>query len=175
MKNKKLKLSFIVFIIMLVSVCLLLCPIVRNNILLGKYADQLYTIPLPSGSMQISQDKGVGNLYGTGNHLDFVAVIEIKTSLSESELAAYYSTKAVNVKSVEEISILGLDTSYPDTPIDHSVQQIEIIPKQQARPVYGSSKIFYKADVIDYSIDTSLFIIQIKDTHYASGWDLRTH
>ena len=159
--------------IALFMMCLFIGPYFRNNILLSKYANQLYTISLPANTVQISSDKAVGNLGPTGSHLDFWAMIEIESLLSESELNAYYSTKSINIKSVEEISICGMDTFYSETYIDHSVQEIEVFPKAQARHSYAS-KTFYKSDIVDHGTDENVFIIQIKDTHYAPGWDLRT-
>ena len=173
LKNKKITTTLSVIVLLII--CLPFSPLVRNNILLGKYAAQLYAVPLPSDTIQISQDKAVGNLYGTGNHLDFVATIEVESSLSEAELSAYYSSVGENIKSADEISILGLNTFYSETHIDHSTQKIEVIPKVQARHVVGLSKVFCKVDNVDLNVDKNLFIIQIKDTHYAPGWDIRAH
>ncbi len=150
-------------------------PYTRNNILLRKFANQLYTIPLPPDTMQISRDKAAGNLCGTGNHLDFFAVIEIESALSETDLLQYYSTKPV--KPVNEVSILKPGENYPE-PIDANrprIVSIDVIPKANAKYEHNGSKVFYKADDINHSIGTNLFIVQVKDTHYAPGWDLRAH
>ena len=173
MKNKKYIFIIIAFIILFTGI---FGPYIRNNILLEKFANQLYTIPLPPSTIQISQDKAVGNLYWTGNHLDFLATIEIESSLSETELSQYYLAKSI-IKSANEVSFMKLDTRYPD-PVDVDrprIVNIEVIPKAKAIRAYSKSKLFYKTDFIDNDIDDNLFIIQIKDTHYAPGWDIRAH
>ena len=171
---KNLKVISVIAVVLICVLFLIIVPMVRNNVLLWKYANQLYTIPLPPDTKLISKNESIGNLYGTGNHLDFTSAIEIKSLLTEEELADYYGVKTGIIKSVDELSIIGLNTSYYDMNIDHS-QTIEVIPKAQARLYNGSSTIFYKSDVINDSIDENLFIIQIKDTHYAPDWDLRSH
>lgn len=143
--------------------------------LLERYAAQLHAAPLPPDTTEIARDKAVGNLYGTGNHLDFAAMIEIESFLSESELFDYYSTNAKDIKSVEELSIFGMDVWYDRTLGDHSFQTIEVIPKNQARLAFGSSKIFVQTDNPEYDAAANVFIIQIKDTHYPAGWDIRAH
>ncbi len=160
------------FILLIISF-LIIGATIRNNILLNKYANQLYTIPLPNNTTQISYNKAVGNLYGTGTHLDFVATIEIQSMLSEIELIDYYSSQIENIRSVDELSIMGLSAVY--FPDDHTIQNIEVIPKAQSRFKYGSSKILEKSDNINNSIGADMFVIQIKDTHYDSNLDLRTH
>lgn len=94
---------------------------------------------MPNNTTQISYNKAVGNLYGTGAHLDFVAMIEIQSMLSEIELIDYYSSQIENIRSVDELSIMDLNTVY--LPDDHTIQNIEVIPKAQSRFKYGSSKI----------------------------------
>lgn len=143
--------------------------------LLIRYSLQLYEMPLPKDTIKISQNKAVGNLYGTGNHLDFVATIEVETSLSEDELITYYNNEVKKIKSVDEISIFGLNTFYAETNIDHSIQTIEVIPKSLAKSVYGTSKIYMKEKALDQNPSDNHFIIQIKDTHYAAGLDIRAH
>ena len=172
---KKRRLLFVIIITIIILIVVL--PIgnsVRNNLLLNKYAAQLYSIPLPRDTLLIGNNKNVGNLYGTGNHLDFVATIEIKTSLPENELYAYYNNMHTKIRSVEELSLFEMGT-YPDLTINHHVQNIEVIPKAQAKLIYGSSCILGKSDIVDKNIDETLFIIQIKDTHYGSDLDWRTH
>ena len=165
----------IIFIAALFILCLIFIPIVRNNILLNQYAAQLYRIQLPPNTIKISQDKAVGNFYGTGNHLDFVATIVIQSSLSELDLTTYFDEFKPEVKSVDEISLFGLNTHYPDTDIDHTIQEIEVIPKSQAKETDISSKIYMKDVAKIKDADDDLFIVQIKDTHYAPGWDIRAH
>ncbi|MDD4689334.1 MAG: hypothetical protein PHE51_06270 [Eubacteriales bacterium] len=168
--NKKI----IVVSVILVLISILFAPILRNNILLGLYANQLYSIPLPNETTEITRDKAVGNLYGTGNHLDFVATMEIESSLSESELIKYYTHESIDIRTINEISIIGLDRAYIDL-LDTSVEQkVDAIPKSKATLVYGSSRI-YTASQNTSDKDSNIYIIQIKDTHYAPGFDLRAH
>jgi hypothetical protein len=123
--------------------------VIKNNIILYKFSNQLYSIDLPPNSMVIFKDKTVGNLFGTGNHLDFKATIEINTELSETELDKYYSV--FHFKNADEVSIFKLNKNYPDSGANQKhVTQLSIISKSH-----------------------NIFIIQISDTHYATGLDIR--
>ncbi|MCK9479629.1 MAG: hypothetical protein M0R40_09080 [Firmicutes bacterium] len=172
MKNKIRGVMVIVYLAVIVTIS---WPYVQNNILLGKFASQLYVIPLPPNTIQLSKYKSVGNLYGTGNHLDFLAVLEIESALSETELMQYYSANLI--KPANEICFIKPGERYPE-PIDANrdrVVSIDVIPKSQAEYEHNGSNVFYKADSVNHNIGLNLFIIQIKDTHYAPGWDLRAH
>lgn len=175
MKRKIIFIISVPIVIILLFVSVLAGPMIRNQILLEKYAAQLYKIPLPPNTLEISRDKGVGNLYGTGNHLDFAAVIEIESTLSEDELIAFYQDKAKDLKSADEISLIGLNSFYLETNIDHSVQEIEVIPKAQAMSLCSDSKVFIKRNTADPDIKDDLYLIQLKDTHYAPGLDPRAN
>ena len=61
----------IIYIIVPIFLLVILClyTSLRNNILLDKYSSQLYKIALPPETKIILQNKAVGNLYGTGEHL----------------------------------------------------------------------------------------------------------
>lgn len=71
---------------MLIIIGLIISPFifarVENNRILDGYANQLYDIPLPAKTMLLSKTKSVGNLFGTGNHLDFVATMKVQSYLS---------------------------------------------------------------------------------------------
>jgi len=159
----------IIYIIVPIFLLVILClyTSLRNNILLDKYSSQLYKIALPPETKIILQNKAVGNLYGTGEHLDFWAMIEIESALSEKELSDYYSSKENDIYSVDELGYLGLNTFYAETNYDHSKQKIEVIPTTQAQHVYDASPIFYKTNFVNNSVEQNRFIIQIKDTHYS--------
>lgn len=171
-----MKLKIVIIVCVVLIAALIFTPIIRNNILLKKYSEQLFSIPLPENTQPIWIDKAVGNLYGTGNHLDFWAIVEIKSELSEIELNDYYKSFEGTIKSADEISIIGLNSKYPDNKaVDHSNQIIEVIPKKQCDKASGSPYILIKSENTDSSVSEDLYIIQIKDTHYHSNFDLRTH
>lgn len=171
MKKKKVLWIIAAFAIVLLIVCFLFLTFVRYGVLLDKYADQLYHIPLPPETVLVSQGKAAGNLFGTGRHLDFTANIEIESALSESELTEYYSQEASGIKPVDALSLIGL-RPYDDMHIEHSVQHIEVIPKAQTKLIYSASKVYEKTDAVDPDIDENLFIVQLKDTHYGIWLDL---
>ncbi|MGE5404969.1 MAG: hypothetical protein ACM3PP_08515 [Candidatus Saccharibacteria bacterium] len=178
METKKKTWDGIIFLIsVLVVISALAWPIlgtmIRNNIILIGYADQLYSLPLPGDTKVISQSKSVGNLGGNGNHLDFAAAMIVESRLSEKALLDYYGTK--RIKSANEISGMKLDTVYPDMPVSHPDSEIEVIPMNQAGIGYMSTKIYYKVNKINSKVNRKLFIIQISDRHYAPGNDLRAH
>lgn len=163
----------IITIIMAIVASPLVIATIQNNEILNTYAEQLYALPLPANTKLISQTKNVGNLYGTGNHLDFAATMEVESFLSEDKLSKYYNT--IFLKSANEISGMKFDNIYSDIGAQHKSIKIEVIPKNQAILAFGSSRIYIKSDVINSNFDKKLFIIQTIDTHYAPGWDLRAH
>ena len=168
---KRLLITILFIVIIFMSPFIV--PILLNNKILDVYAKQLYDVPLPPSTILISKTKSVGNLNGTGNHLDFVAAMVIKSFLSEDDLSAYYNS--VLIKSAYEISGKKLDTVYPDVDVPHLSEKIEVIPKDKAQLQLGSSKINIKGNAINNHAGRREFIIQITDTHYAPGWDLRAH
>ena len=141
----------------------------RNDILLNRYAKQLYSIPLPPETELISQDQALGNLYGTGDHMDFAVQMVVRSSLSVEELQAYYDE--FQPKTVEELSLLPMG-DIMDMVIDHTGQAIEVIPKEEA--VHFSSRFVYEHRPGTEPQEASgEFIIQMKDTHYPAGLDIR--
>lgn len=172
-KKKHIRIDrlFITIIVLLIIVMSpFSVPILLNNKILDGYAKQLYVAPLPPSTVLISKTKSVGNLNGTGSHLDFVAALKIKSYLSEDDLSAYYHS--ILIKSAYAIS--GKKLEYIDG-VPHSSVKIEVIPMVKAQLQLGSSKIYMEGNAINNYADRREFIVQITDTHYAPGWDLRAH
>ena len=142
----------------------------RNDILLNRYAKQLYSIPLPPETELISQDQALGNLYGTGDHMDFAVQMVVRSSLSVEELQAYYDE--FQPKTVEELSLLPMG-DIMDMAIDHTGQVIEVIPKEEAVLFTGSKFVYTRRAQDGQEAASGEFIIQMKDTHYPAGLDIR--
>lgn len=82
---------------------------------------------------------------------------------------------AVSIKSANQISGMKLDAGYPDLAVPHLAGKIEVIPRNKAQLALGSSRVYVKGQVVDNKSDENIFIIQIQDTHYAPGLDLRAN
>lgn len=158
----------------LLLISLFAIPIIINNIILTAFANQLYNLPLPVNTKIVSKTQAAGNFAPTGNHLDFLAIIEVESSLTEEELIKYYSDKTL--KPANDVSFLKPKRGfYDDVSFVRAPIKISIIPKNQAYQKYPSSKSYIKGNTIDKGIDNKLFIIQILDGQYDPGWDLRAN
>ena len=150
-----MKRGFWIILGILIFLVLLMTPFlaarVKNDIILHKYADQLYSLPLPPNTTQIAQNKNVGRLFGLGEHLAFVASVEVKSTLTKEELIQYY--KKITIKPACKVSWLKVFKMYflPNDPVE-----IKVIPKNAALLEHASS-----------------YIIQATDTSYAAGLDMR--
>lgn len=71
----------------LVFVCI--PDIIRNNIQLSRFADNLYQYPLPPNTTVVNKYSTV-TLLGNSNHCDFVAELTLQTLLSRSAIEQYY-------------------------------------------------------------------------------------
>ena len=148
---------------------------IRNDIICNAFANQLYSIQLPPNTKIISKDKKLGLLTGNSNHLDFMALIEVESTLTKEELEAYYNGK--KVKPANKVSAFfkpnkaygefGEYTNYRE-PIN-----INVFSKNKAKMYM--SQFYSEAKEIDSQISENLFIIQITDICYPPGRDIRAH
>ena len=170
---KIIKLIIIVITLLILAIgVLVFTPIMINNIICNDFSRQLFAIPLPPQTSIISTEKYVGNLGPTGNHLDFRAVLEIETSLSEQEILAYYAD--ILLKPANEVSLFKPKPAFFDEPDGHRdmIQVIVIRKNQSQRWRYGG---YVETDIIDSNISDKLYIVQIFDNMYDPGWDMRAH
>ena len=138
----------------LIATCLAAClasvvlPILYNNWQLSVFASHLFDYPLPPQTVLIAQHASVG-LEGNGNHCDFRAERELLTSLSESEIAAYYR----NVKL---------------PPVNNHNEGMEPWAQGQSRPI-----------IVNFAPGTSSdqhrVTISLIDFGYDAGLDFRCH
>ena len=172
MKSIAIKTWGIVIIgfVFLVAGILVLVPIVVNNIICNSFAQQLFELPLPPQTTIVSREKHLGNLGPTGNHLDFLAVLEIETPLSEQEVIAYYSD--ILLKPANEVSIFKPKRGFFDSSDIRDPIKIKVILKNQSNEMID--KVHFETDTTNKTPNNS-YIIQISDSMYAPGWDLRTH
>jgi hypothetical protein len=162
----------LIALIILTAVACVFMLIAINNIIGNSFANQLFETSLPPQTSMVSKEKYVGNLGPTGNHLDFLAVMEIETSLTEQDILAYYSN--ILLKPANEVSAFKPKRGFFDTSDVRHPIRVEVIRKNQAHksawfPGYS------KTDVTESDVNEKLYIIQICDAMYAPGWDLRTH
>ena len=62
----------------------------RNDRRLTEFSEQLFAYPLPPDSRILRQTAQVGVLTGNGNHCDYVARLEIESSLPPAAVDAHY-------------------------------------------------------------------------------------
>ena len=148
---------------------------IRNNIICDLYANQLYSLSLPPNTKIISKNKDLGLLAGNGNHLDFMAFIEVESALSKEELEEYYKDK--KVKSANQVSRFFKppkpDGEYGNDEIHFEQVDITVFSKNKAKML--PDNIYHETKNIDSTVGDNLFIIQIKDVGYPPGRDIRAH
>lgn len=74
------------------ALCLVMTvlPMVLNNLDLQRFAEGLFSYPLPPRTEELARRADVGLLGGNGNHCDFVASRVLVTDLSRDEIEVYY-------------------------------------------------------------------------------------
>ena len=91
--GKSFLIGIIAFLVLVVcGPCLFFSGIpdmIRNNIQLSRYANNLYQYPLPPNTRVVSKHSTV-TLLGNSNHCDFVAELTLLTSLTRSDVDQYY-------------------------------------------------------------------------------------
>ena len=148
-------------------------PVIKNNIILNRFAKQLYDIPVTGDTYIISGEKKLGHFGASRSSLNFWAVIEIYSPLSAEDLADRYSNKTL--KSANEVTFFKLkplDTIFGENPSE-TQNDVQISVMQKKKSMRGNTGIYSEISVADDSIGEDLFIIQIFDGVYVPGWDLR--
>jgi len=164
----------IVFVLILALPSAIFVTMAKNNIILYLFANQLYDLPLPADTVVVMKEKRVGQLGGSRDYIGFWAVMEIKTPMTAEELTAYYSNKTI--KSANEVTFFKLKPPTvlaAETPADWKNIPIKVIQKRQAHQIYGAKRPYIETPKVDDSIDENLLIIQILDSVYDPGWDIR--
>jgi hypothetical protein len=87
---------------------LMLVPVWTNDQLLQRFAQHLFTYPLPPKTRLIHQSAVVG-LFGSGNHCDFYARQTLVTELSRAEVEHYY----------QQVLLPGLEIPSEPSGTDH--------------------------------------------------------
>ncbi len=89
MKLKKAYLAIVVILILIVSP-FIISPIV-NNILLSVFSENLYKCELPKDTILVDKNNICGKLNGNGNGMDYLAVILIRSKMTNEELENYFN------------------------------------------------------------------------------------
>lgn len=92
-KRKKYIVKIMSILLCLPVVLTLLVAIIRpirNNMVSDSFAEQLYDYKLPERTTIVEKHELYGNLVGRRNDKDFLAVILLKTELSEASIKSYY-------------------------------------------------------------------------------------
>ena len=158
--------------LILVLACIIFIPMIKNNVILHNFAKQLYDLPLPDDTIVVTREEYAGQLGGNRSYLGFSAFMEVKTSLTTEELNAYYSEKTL--KSVSEVTSFNLKPAqlylYAERPENWETVQITVMQKRTATRTSGTKWPYSETLQHDDSIDEDLFIIQITDSPYNSGF-----
>lgn len=88
---KKWCIAFVCVAVLMVSP-FLVAPVI-NNVRLISFAKQLYQTPTPPKTEVIETQSLCGRLGGTGNGMDYLAALLIRSDLSAAALAEYYEAQ----------------------------------------------------------------------------------
>jgi len=176
-RNKKIIKWLLIIIIPLLIVLWFIGDVefISDDIISYKFASQLYSIPLPPDTKIIKKAKDVGLLAGNSNHLDFMAYIEVESSLTKEELENYYSDK--KVKPANEVSrFFKLEERYWEykSPSGY-YEPIRIVVFSKNKAEMYPDLIYHETKEVDSQISADLFIFQITDSGYSPGRDFRAY
>ncbi|MBX2859415.1 MAG: hypothetical protein KTR17_12200 [Cellvibrionaceae bacterium] len=95
---------------------------ILNNFYLWSFSSQIFDYPLPKGVEIISKSSEVGVLTGNGNHCDFVASLEVRSSVPIENIKSHYSNMTIQPATTGSSTEQGLSVEL----ISPSVVKIEI-------------------------------------------------
>jgi|GEM_PF-5487687 len=152
-------LLFFLFLIWLAE-ALLIIPMLPNDVRLARFSWQLFHAPLPEQTQRLAKAKECGRFWGTGDGMEFMAVIIVESDLSQAELEEYYAG-------------LGFRPAHRNSGRRVYLDVVAAVPGQSFRPAY-----YYRDEVplADFPLpDTSrgIYYIAIYDGTYFPWFDLR--
>lgn len=130
---------------------------IRENMVRDSFAEQLYNYKLPENTTIVEKYGLCGNLVGKSNDKDFLAVILLKTELSEAAIKSYYFKARFQGANKES-----------NGPV------IEIFKPKGAKLVshyLEYEEIYFKTLESEESMD-SYMVIVISDGGYENGLDI---
>lgn len=159
-KGKKYIVKIISMLLCIPVVLTLLVAIIRpirNSIVSDSFAKQLYDYKLPERTTIVEKYGLYGNLVGRSNDKDFLAVILLKTELSEAAIKSYYfKARFQGVKKESNGPVIEIFKPEGAKLVSHYLEHEEI---------------YFKTLESEESMDGYMVIV-ISDGGYENGLDI---
>ena len=159
MKLKRVFLSTIVIILLIIILPFIVSPL-YNNWCLDRFASQLLSLPLPEETNLLEDLKQCGKLSGNGNGMDFLTILIIQSDNNLKELESYYSG-------------FSMDEARSDSTefSDPLFLQIYSLQSSKLDLNFLNSPILTK----DYSDFKNVYAVVLFDGGYNADFDIRGH
>jgi len=151
--------SIIIVFSLLISI-----PVINmniNNMALYRFSKQLFTYPLPVHTSILEKQTICGRLYGTGDGMEFMAVMVVKSDRSLAELTDYYNAMPIPPAKYSEDGVICTEIT------------IEPVSDQPFIPGYCREAFFDFDSLKGVSDYTGLYYIAIHDGSYWGWFDPR--
>ncbi len=111
--------KFFLFLLAIPVALLLLVVLIHlpNTIIEKSFAAQLFRYPLPPQTLLLEKHSICGRLYGTGDGMEFMAVILIESDLTEDQLTTYYQRAPFRKAQPNDAESLLTDFHLTITPV----------------------------------------------------------